>query len=350
MYGSEGGADDTSEYSEGASAAPSETAASEPAHADAQLQRRKRQLPPRFIDDHSPNEAEEAPRRPSGKRKAKATPRPLDQPPPPKKPKVEPSQLPPLQSSEEAAELNGSKRRPWMPPEDDMLRQLVEKYGVKEWAVIGKFITNRNGKQCRERWRNHLRPQLNKSEWSVEEDVQIWSLVETVGTKWAQISEQYMPLRTDNDIKNRWNSILRKQYHPSGRPWAPAERQLRDEVLSYGPNTYSPQRPKPPPPQPPPEVESDGLAQLAFLASNEIDSQYGGDYVGAVGGQLGGGALIRAPNDRRKPLKLQPAAERRAERSLAHDLSAHEDIDAIEACDGASVDVSTDCGDAPDPA
>ncbi len=46
---------------------------------------------------------------------------------------------------------------------------------MKEWAVIGKFITNRNGKQCRERWRNHLRPQLNKSEWSVEEDVQIWS-------------------------------------------------------------------------------------------------------------------------------------------------------------------------------
>ena len=60
------------------------------------------------------------------------------------------------------------------------------------------------------------------------------------------------------------------------------------------------------------QVESDGLAQLAFLASNEIDSQYGGDYVGAVGGQLGGGALIRAPNDRRKPLKLQqPTASTR---------------------------------------
>ncbi|EOD27550.1 hypothetical protein EMIHUDRAFT_58392, partial [Emiliania huxleyi CCMP1516] len=57
-------------------------------------------------------------------------------------------------------------------------------------------------KQCRERWRNHLRPELNKGDWTVEED--------EFSTKWAQISELYMPLRTDNDIKNRWNSIVRK--------------------------------------------------------------------------------------------------------------------------------------------
>ena len=73
----------------------------------------------------------------------------------------------------------------------------------------------RNGKQCRERWRNHLRPELNKGDWTQDEDVTIWSRVQQLGTKWAQISELYMPLRTDNDIKNRWDSILRKSSHPN---------------------------------------------------------------------------------------------------------------------------------------
>ena len=59
-----------------------------------------------------------------------------------------------------------------------------------------------------ERWRNHLRPQLFKGEWTPEEDQEIWDRVQEMGTKWAQVSEQYMPSRTDNDIKNRWNSVI----------------------------------------------------------------------------------------------------------------------------------------------
>eukprot|EP00966_Prymnesium_polylepis_P329518 7385202-Prymnesium_polylepis.2 len=56
--------------------------------------------------------------------------------------------------------------------------------------------------------------QLNKGDWTPEEDVEIWDRVQQMGTKWAQISELYMPSRTDNDIKNRWNSIIRKTQHP----------------------------------------------------------------------------------------------------------------------------------------
>jgi hypothetical protein len=55
------------------------------------------------------------------------------------------------------------KRRPWHQNEDEYLRQLVELHGIKSWAHIATFLQMRNGKQCRERWRNHLRPQVHPS-------------------------------------------------------------------------------------------------------------------------------------------------------------------------------------------
>ena len=80
-----------------------------------------------------------------------------------------------------------AKRRPWGPEEDEHLRQLVEVYGIKSWAQIATKLHNRNGKQCRERWRNHLRPELNKGDWSAQEDIDIWERVQEMGTKWAQV-------------------------------------------------------------------------------------------------------------------------------------------------------------------
>ena len=55
------------------------------------------------------------------------------------------------------------------------------------WAQIATQLNNRNGKQCRERWRNHLRPELNKGDWSAQEDIDIWERVQEMGTKWAQV-------------------------------------------------------------------------------------------------------------------------------------------------------------------
>ena len=130
-----------------------------------------------------------------------------------------------------------AKRRPWGPEEDEQLRQLVDVYGIKSWAQIATNLSNRNGKQCRERWRNHLRPQLNKGDWTTQEDCDIWDRVQDMGTKWAQISELYMPQRTDNDIKNRWNSIIRKQQHPSGREWLPEENEARATILGSASRT-----------------------------------------------------------------------------------------------------------------
>ena len=86
-----------------------------------------------------------------------------------------------------------AKRRPWGPEEDEHLRQLVDVYGIKSWAQIATNLLNRNGKQCRERWRNHLRPQLNKGDWSAEEDIEIWDRVQEMGTKWAQVGRRSHP-------------------------------------------------------------------------------------------------------------------------------------------------------------
>ena len=81
------------------------------------------------------------------------------------------------------------KRRPWAAEEDDHLRALVAEFGIKAWAQIATKLHNRNGKQCRERWRNHLRPELNKGDWSAQEDIDIWERVQAMGTKWAQVCD-----------------------------------------------------------------------------------------------------------------------------------------------------------------
>jgi len=132
-----------------------------------------------------------------------------------------------------------AKRRPWSADEDEHLKQLVGEHGIKSWAAIATRLRDRNGKQCRERWRNHLRPQLFKGEWTPEEDQEIWDRVQEMGTKWAQISEQYMPSRTDNDIKNRWNSIIRKAHAPGGREWEAAENEMRALFLGSASRTQS---------------------------------------------------------------------------------------------------------------
>ena len=124
-----------------------------------------------------------------------------------------------------------SKRRPWSPEEDTRLKELVERHGIKSWAIIATQLEQRNGKQCRERWRHHLRPGLTKGEWTHEEELEVWLRVIALGTKWALLAEQYMPGRTENDIKNRWNSIVRRPVAPCGRCWRADENELRATYL-----------------------------------------------------------------------------------------------------------------------
>ena len=127
------------------------------------------------------------------------------------KPLIHPS------TSDEDSSTKASKKN-WSNEEDLLLSKIVSERGARNWSSVSKEINSlwhnskpvRIGKQCRERWFNHLNPELLKGQWSEEEDKYIIRKQLDIGNKWSEIAK-YLQGRTENQVKNRWKSLKKKE-------------------------------------------------------------------------------------------------------------------------------------------
>ncbi|KAK4257032.1 hypothetical protein QN277_006677 [Acacia crassicarpa] len=159
----------------------------------------------------------------------------------------------------------------WSPEEDEKLFNHITRFGVGCWSSVPKLAgLQRCGKSCRLRWINYLRPDLKRGMFSQQEEDIILSLHEVLGNRWAQIAAQ-LPGRTDNEIKNFWNSCLKKKLMKQGidpathKPFTQQPHQIKQELIN---NTFSE--------TPPPEPESIlSLQNMHLHFSNSLASSQG---------------------------------------------------------------------------
>ncbi|GLT73355.1 hypothetical protein SLA2020_452210 [Shorea laevis] len=124
----------------------------------------------------------------------------------------------------------GLKKGPWTAAEDAILMEYVKTYGEGNWNAVQKNCgLMRCGKSCRLRWANHLRPNLKKGTFSPDEERIIIDLHAKLGNKWARMASQ-LPGRTDNEIKNYWNTRMKRRQR-AGLPLYPHE--VQQEAAAF---------------------------------------------------------------------------------------------------------------------
>nr|GMD29625.1 transcription factor MYB16-like [Ipomoea batatas] len=110
----------------------------------------------------------------------------------------------------------GLKKGPWTPDEDKQLLAYIQQYGHGSWrALPAKAGLQRCGKSCRLRWSNYLRPDIKRGNFSLQEEKSIIQLHALLGNRWSAIAS-HLPKRTDNEIKNYWNTHLKKKLSKMG--------------------------------------------------------------------------------------------------------------------------------------
>ncbi|KAI0500653.1 hypothetical protein KFK09_018869 [Dendrobium nobile] len=133
----------------------------------------------------------------------------------------------------------GVKKGPWTPEEDEKLIEYIKKHGHGSWRHLPRNAgLNRCGKSCRLRWTNYLRPDIKRGKFSEEEEGLIIHLHSMLGNKWSLISTK-LPGRTDNEIKNHWNTHLKKKLLLMGIDPVTHRRRADLELLANLPNLLS---------------------------------------------------------------------------------------------------------------